>query len=806
MDNLLRDLRHSIRLLIRQPGFALTAIVTVALGIGATTAIFSVVNAIVLRPLPFGDPDRIMAVTRFLPRNGTRPPNLSAPDFYDFLNQNRSFQALAYYAGGETSITVNGTADYANVQRVTPGFFASLGVQARIGRLMSAEEHGSDSVIAAVVTDAFWQRRLGADPKAIGSTINLGARAATVIGVLAPGVRFPVGTDVYLPSWIFPETPTRGGHNYRVIGRLRDGVSLEQAQDDMTAIAKRLEKEYPTTNADKMVALLPLKDNLVGNARQTLFVLLTAVSLVLLIACANVANLLLARATARGREMVVRASVGAGRWRLVQQLVTESLTLGIVAGALGIVLAYNGVRALSTLAPQDLPRLDEIGVDRTALAFTVLISIASSVIFGLAPALQVSRVHLVEGLRQGSKGSVLGARTGWTRHAFVVAQVALAVVLIVSAGLLGRSLAALAAVDLGFNAERLLVLRTTVPIAGFGDFPRAAAVYRDVLAELRAQPGVLSLGGTTTLPTQVRSSGGYWVQGGPTREELGTRSPTAIFNVVTPGYLSTMRIPIRRGGRDFNDGDRQGAPLVAIINEALARASFPGQDPIGRWIRSGLDSPDPMLIIGVAGDVRTGGPSVPASPEIYMPNEQHMGPATSMNIVVRADVTNPLMLVEPMRRVIQARDVNVPVAATTMEGTLERASATPRFRTFLLTMFASVALLLAGAGIYGVMAYTVSQRTAEIGVRVALGASRRDVLRMIVGQSAAFVGLGLVVGVVIALAAGGLLQDLLFGVEPTDPVVLSGVVVMIAMVALAACVVPGRRALSIEPAMALRAE
>jgi putative ABC transport system permease protein len=329
-------------------------------------------------------------------------------------------------------------------------------------------------------------------------------------------------------------------------------------------------------------------------------------------------------------------------------------------------------------------------------------------------------------------------------------------------------------------------------------------VYREVLTELRAQPGVASLGGTTTLPTQVRSSGGYWVQGGQTREELGTRSPTAIFNVVTPGYLPTMRIPIR--GRDFNDGDRQGAPLVAIVNEALARASFPGQDPVGRWITSGLDSPDPMAIVGVAGDVRTGGPENPPSPEIYMPNEQHMGPATSMHVVVRSDVADPMMLVEPMRRLIQARDANVPVAASTMEGTLERASATPRFRTYPLTVFAVVALLLSAAGIYGVMAYTVSQRTAEIGVRVALGASRGSVLRAVVGQGAVFVGLGLALGIVLALAAGRLLQDLLFGVKPSDPLVLAGVVSMMATVALLACIVPGRRALRVEPAMALRAE
>lgn len=502
--------------------------------------------------------------------------------------------------------------------------------------------------------------------------------------------------------------------------------------------------------------------------------------------------------------MVVRASVGAGRGRLVQQVVTESLTLGIVAAVFGLVLAYTGVRALIVLAPPELPRVEEIGVDRIALAFTLLISIASSVIFGLMPALQVSRVRLVEGLRQGSKGSALGGRTGWARHAFVVAQVSLAVVLVVTAGLLGRSLAAIVAVDLGFNAERLLVLRTTVPIAGFQDFPRAAAVYREALIDLRAQPGVASLGGTTTLPTQVRSNGGYWVEGGPTFEELGTRSPNAIFNVVTPGYLPTMQIPVR--GRDFTDRDRQGAQPVAIINEALARASFPGQDPIGRWIKSGLDSPDAMVIVGVAADVRTGGPTVPAQPEIYMPNEQHQGPSTSMHIVVRTNVANPMMLVEPMRRLIQARDANVPVVASTMEGTLERASATPRFRTYLLAVFAVVSLLLAAAGIYGVMAYTVSQRTAEIGVRVALGASSGEVLRAVIGQGAIFVAIGLGLGVALALGTSRLLREMLFEVTPTDPVVIAAVVGIMALVALVACYVPGRRALRVEPAMALRAE
>ena len=807
MDNLLRDLRISVRLLVRQPGFALTAILTLALGIGATTAIFSVVNAIVLRPLPFGDPDRIIAVTRFLPRTGARPASLSAPDFHDFRAQNRSLQALAYYTGGEIGVTMKGAADYANVQRVTPDFFTALGVTARIGRLISAEEQASRSTLVAVVTDAFWRRQFGADPKALGATITVGSRSATIVGVLEPGVRFPARADIYLPAWIVPELPSRGAHNVLVIGRLRDGISMEQARDDLTAIARRLEQQYPNTNSNKLVALTPLKDSLIGNTRQTLLVLLAAVSFVLLIACANVANLLLARAAARSREMVVRAAVGAGRWRLVRQLVTESLTLGIVAGAVGVFLAYSGVSTLLALAPQDLPRVEEVGVDRSALGFTALISLVSSVIFGLAPAFQISRVRLVEGLRQGSKGSALGARAGWTRHAFIVAEVALAVVLVVSAGLLGRSLAALMAVDMGFNAERLLALKTSVPLGTFGPeaFARAAAFYRGVLPEVRALPGVVAAGAVTSLPTQVRSSGGYWVQGGPTFEQLGTRSPTAILNVVTPGYFGAMRIPIRRG-RDFTEGDRDGSPFVAIINEALARAAFPDVDPMGRTIQSGLDTKEPMTIVGVVADVRTDGPESPAQPEIYMPNEQHTGPAASMTLAVRTDLANPLTLVDTIRRLIQARNPNVPVVGTTMEGTLERASATPRFRTFLLAVFAVVALLLAAAGIYGVTAYTVSLRTAEIGVRVALGASRSEVLKTVVGQSAVCVGIGLALGVLLSLGATRLLREMLFGVTPGDPIVLVAVVGIMALVAFIACYVPSRRALRIEPAMALRAE
>ena len=803
METLVQDFRYALRTLLRQPAFAFTAIFTLALGIGATTAIFSVVNAVVLRPLPYADPDRIVAVrTRW--KSGVSGANVSAPDFHDWKAQNRSFQALAYYTGGEAPVVAAGRADYATAYVVTPGFFEALGVSARLGRLFTpAEEQGGP--VAAVVTDAYWQRQFGSRPDAIGSTLKLGDRILTVVGVLPSGLRFPARADVYAPASRAEETTSRSGHNYQVIGRLKPDVTLAQAQEEMASIARRLENQYPVSNAGKSAAVMPLKELLVGDTRPTLYVLLAAVAFVLLIACANVANLLLARSTARAREMVVRAAVGAGRARLLRQLLTESAVLALASAVAGAALAHAGVLAVAALAPADLPRLDEIRVDGTALAFAFLVSLLASVIFGLTPALHVSRVRIAEGLRQGGKGSSVGARAGWARNAFVVSEIALAVVLVVAAGLLGRSLVALAQVDMGFAPERVLVLRTAVPVARAEDAPRATAFYRDVLRDVRVVPGVDAASAVLSVPTSVRSNGGYWIEGGPGPEQTGVRAPQAVLNVVTPHYFRTMRIPMKQG-RDFDDRDGGQAPFVAIVSEALARESFPGQDPIGRRIQCGLDSLAFMTIVGVVGDVRTYGPARPAQAEIYMPFEQHPRPSTVLTIMARTASSDPLALTETLRRVIQSRDPEVPVRASTMEGTLQTASATPRFRTFLLVVFAAVALVLAVAGVYGVMAYTVSQRVPEIGVRVALGASPADILTMVIGQGARLAGVGLAVGVVLALAASRLLQGLLFGVTARDPAILGTVVAVVAVAALGACYVPGRRALRVEPVAALRAE
>jgi putative ABC transport system permease protein len=803
MERLVQDIRYAARSLFRQKSFALTAILTLALGIGATTAIFSVVSAVVLKPMPFEEPDRIVAITNFWTRTGRVGGTISAPDFHDWKTQSGSFKSLAYFQGGENSVTVNGTADYAWVYLVTPEFFDVLGARAAKGRLLSREESTAGGPFAVVITDAFWRRQFNGDERAIGSTIKFNDRVYSIVGVLAPDIRYPARADIYYPSWVRTETG-RSAHNYRALGRLKDGVSVGQAAAEMAGIAKRLEEQFPESNAGKAVSVVPLQELVVGSTRRTLYILFGAVGLVLLIACANVANLLLARATSREREMVVRAAVGASRTRLLRQLLTESALLGLVAGLLGLWLARFGVAALIATAPANLPRIAEVRVDAVVLGFAMAIALVSSFFFGLAPALQVSRVQLGDGVRQGSKGSV-GARGGWARSAFVIAEVALAVVLVVGASLLARSLVALASVDMGFAPERLLVLRTVVPIRTFQDAPRATAFYRDLLADLRAVPGVDAVAGVTTLPTLIRSNGGYQIEGRVKEGQTGVRSPQAVFNVVTPDYFRTMRVPVR-DGRDFTDGDRMGAPYVAIVNEALARAAFPGENPIGHRIQCGLDTREFMTIVAVVGDIKTSGPADTASPEIFMPYEQHPGPATALNIVARTQVADPLTLGETMQRKIRERNPDVPVKATTMEGTLDTATATPRFNTYLLVLFGGIALVLALAGIYGVMAYAVSQRVPELGVRIALGASPRQILLLILGQGAKLAGAGLVLGLALALLSGRLLEGFLFGVTARDPLIFALVTVVVALATLAACYIPGRRAVRVDPMTALRAE
>ena len=812
MDHLLQDVRYAWRSMRRQPAFVALAAGTLALGIGANAAIFSVVNAVLLRPLRYQQPERIVMINN-LWRKSSLSASISAPDFHDWHDTASSFTAMAYYAGGETSVSVSGAADYGTVIRDTPGFFNVFGVGPAIGRVFEPAEETPGSPFTAVIGHDFWIRRFGGRPEALGSTVTFGERTFTIVGVMPPGFRFPTRTDVWYPAWVQPETTSRGAHNYRVVARLKDGVGLAQAQAEMTALAARLEQTYPATNDGKGIAIVPLQEQLVGDSRPTLNLLVGAVGLVLLIACANVANLLLARATARTSELGVRAALGASRGRLVAQLVTESALLALMAGALGLVLARWSVAAVVAAAPAGLPRVAEVGIDGRVLLFALAVSIASSLVFGVAPALHASRVDLNQSLRQGGRGGAIGGAGARLRSALVVAEIALAVALVVGASLLIRSFIALGHVSLGFSADHLLVLETSVPtridLRNIAGAQRATAFYTDVLTRMAAVPGVTSVAGIRGMPSARsrfghESNGGYWLEGGQDPSVAGVRLPQAAFTVITPDYFKTMQIPLRRG-RDFSARDRYDAPFVVIVNEALARQAFGDGDPIGRNIACGMDSPKFMTIVGVVGDVRSSDPSKQPGPEIYLPFEQHPVTATSLAVVART-ATEPMNVANTFREIIRSVNGDVPVRTSTMNDALSISVATPRFRTVLIGVFAFFALALAIAGVYGVMAYAVSRRTSEIGVRMAMGAASMDILRLVMAQGLRLALTGIVIGCGLAYALAQLLRGMLFAVAPADPLVFVAVPLALLATVAAATAVPALRAARVDPMQALRAE
>jgi putative ABC transport system permease protein len=812
MDHLLQDVRYAWRSMRRQPAFVVLAVGTLALGIGANAAIFSVVNAVLLRPLRYEQPERIVAINN-LWRKSLVSTSISAPDFHDWHDSAWSFAAMAYYSGGETSVSVSGAADYGTVIRVTPGFFTVFGIGPAIGRVFQTADETPGAPFTAVISHDFWMRRFGGRPDALGSTATFGERTFTIVGVMPLGFRFPTRTDVWYPAWVQPETTSRSAHNYRVVARLKDSVALAEAQAEMTALAARIEQTYPASNEGKGVVIVPLQEQLVGDTRPTLNLLAGAVGLVLLIACANVANLLLARATARRSELGVRAALGASRGRLVAQLVTESAMLALTAGALGLVLARWSMAAVVAAAPAGLPRLGEVGIDGRVLLFALAVSIASSLVFGVAPALQASRVDLNQSLRQGGRGGALGGGGARLRSVLVVAEIALAVALVVGSSLLIRSFVALGQVSLGFSADHLLVLETSVPtridLRNIAGAQRATAFYTDVLTRMATVPGVTSAAGIRGLPAARgrfghESNGGYWLEGGQDPSVAGVRLPQAAFTVITPDYFKTMQIPLRRG-RDFSVRDRYDAPFVVIVNEALARQAFGDADPLGRNIACGMDSPKFMTIVGVAGDVRSSDPSKQPGPEIYLPFEQHPVTATSLALVART-AAEPMAVANTFREIIRSVNGDVPVRTSTMSDALSISVATPRFRTLLIGVFAFFALALAIAGVYGVMAYAVSRRTSEIGVRMAMGAGSTDILRLVMMQGLRLALTGIAIGCGLAYALAQLLRGMLFAVAPADPLVFVAVPLALLATVAAATAVPALRAARVDPMQALRAE
>lgn len=797
-----QDLRYAVRMLRKSPIFATIAVLVMALGVGANTAVFSVVNTVLLKPLPYFDPDRIVTLSSLWKDGGHGP--VSAPDFHDWHDQNTAFSAMAYYKSDDTAATSGAAAEYANVASVTAEFFRVLGIQPVVGRLFIAEESKLGSAGAAVISYEYSQTHFGVNASALRQTVRIYDKTLSIVGVLPPRFRFPDKTDIWFPAnTMFPEVDSRGGHNYRAIGRLKSNVSLEQAQAEMNLIAARLEKQYPDSNEGKSVAVARMRDDMVSNVRLTLYLLLGAVGLVLLIACANVATLLLAKATVRSREIAIRSSLGASRNRIVRQLVTEGLMLSLLAGVAALVLANWGSAALVALATADVPRVTETTIDGRVLAFTFGVSMLATLLFSLAPAFQASQIDLNEALKQAGTRSVVGRGAGRMRQVLVVAEIALSVVLLAGAGLLIKSFVALHNVALGFRPEHVLVMDSSVPASDSQGERRAAQFFRRLLDDSRSLTGVLAAGATMVVPGRVGAGGSVW---GDFMPKAGiVKAPYAVYSVVMPGTFAALSIPLKRG-RDFNEGDAYDAPLTAVINKALARKAYPGQDPIGRMISCGLDSDKPMRIVGIVGDVRQFGPADAPSPEIYMPYDQHTGSAgTSLKVLVRT-ASAPETLEQTLRRKVHDLSPEVPVKFTTMEATLSDNVAAPRFRTILLGIFAALAVCLAMAGIYGLMAYVVSQRSNEIGLRMALGASSADVLWMVLGQSAVTTGIGLVVGVTGAIAANHVLTSMLFEVTPNDPTVYAGVTALLVVMALGASYLPAWRATKVDPLTALRQE
>ena len=798
VHDLARDLRYAWRMLSSNRLFAAVAILTLALGTGATTAIFSVVNGVLLRPLPYPEAARIVSVGTRSTDTGRETPRLTGGDVLD-LQIRRSFDAFSVYWGGEVGVQAAGTGQFAGVYWVGPPFFRVFSVAAVSGRTFTE----NDGEQAAVVGAGFASRLFGAPDRALGKTVSVEDHPYVIVGVLPAGFAAPRDTDVWVPMPPLPAMAVnRTAFNFQAVARLAPAASLREAQAELTALGSRLARAFPDSNRDRSFSVLPLRDRLVAPVRATLYMLLGAVALVLVIACVNVANLLLARATTRSQEIALRAALGAGRWRIIRQLVAESLLLALIGGALGVALAYAGTAALTRLAPKNLPRLGEVTVDWRVLLFAGACAVLASLVFGLAPAWQASRVVP----RAGMAGrGVLTGRSTRLGSALVVGEIALSFALAIGAGLLFRSFVTLTTADLGYRQGSVLVLTAHRPAKGREQYVQVARFFSRIGAQLSALPGVDAVGATMGLPTgQYGSNGGYMVEGKQAGNG-GQRLPQALFGLASPGYFAALGIPLIRG-RDFTDADGYDAPFVAIISRTLARETFLHQDPLGQRIRCGLDAPEKwMTVIGIAGDIRQDSPGSSPEPEIYMPLEQHPYYANEVQVVLRAAVP-PATLVPAVRRRMQELTPETAIRFETLEDMVRASIGTPRFRTLLVVTFAALALLLAMAGVYGVMAYLTAQRTNEFGLRVALGAQRHELFALVLRRAARLAALGVAAGVLLSLAGGRLVASMLFGVEPLDAPTYAGTLMLLVAVVLAAAVVPAWYAARVDPIRALRQE
>jgi putative ABC transport system permease protein len=819
MQSLMQDLRYGLRVLAKTPGFTAVAVLTLALGIGANTAIFSIVNTVLLRPLPFQNSEQLVSLGNFDTRRTPAIPQapVSYPDAMDIRARNHSFQEVSVYNGNDATLTGIGEPLHVNIENVSANIFRLLGTQPAVGRaFLDSEDAPGHHVV--ILSDAFWRAHFNADRDVIGRSLNLTGRPYTVVGVMPQGFQFPVLAEAR-DLWLTfsrqaevddpkdkPVTEQRGNHSLHAIGRLKPGLTLEQANADLASISHSLATEYPASNAHDAIGARTELDSLVGDTREPLLILFGAVGLVLLIACANVANLLLARSMTRSREIAIRAALGASRGSIVRQLIAESLLLSLTGAVLGVAAAEWALSAILRLYPDNLPRAAQIGIDYRVLLFTAGLAIITGVVFGLVPALQVSKPNLTEVIREGGRGTTAGAAHNRLRSGLVIAETALGIVLLAGAGLLIRSLNRLAHTDLGFNPEHVLTATFDLSETRYNPDQQDQFI-RELVTRLRALPGVSSAAGAMPLPLyEDRWSVSFNLLDHPVPE---ANEPNAgIYNVV-PGFFETMQIPLLRG-RTFDERDQRNSTPVMIVTQEFVKKYFPNEDPLGRRVKIGAgdgaarENYRTREIVGVVGDIRTSKLSAAPLPAYYIPSPQLMWGAPVL--AIRSTMA-PGTVETEVRKVLAAMDPNAPLyQVQTMEDYLALDLGRARFQTMLLGLFAGIALLLTAIGLYGVMSFTVLQRTHEIGIRVALGAGRDDVLRMVLSKSLALTGLGLVIGMIGASMLTRLLADLLYEVRPTDPATLVAVAVVLIAVSALASYIPARRAAKVDPMVALRYE